>query len=67
MQCMPLLKQHFAKTVKVSNKSHSIGKFSAKALKKSASKECEQSEQLSPISTIFDTNQLQLTTTKIET
>ena len=37
------------------HKSNSNHTFAANTLQKSDSKECEQSEQLSPISTIFDT------------
>ena len=36
------------------NKSNSIKKFAANTLQKADKKECEQSEQLSPISPIID-------------
>ena len=38
------------------HKSHSVKNFAAYTLQKSDSKECEQSEQLSPMKPIFDTN-----------
>ena len=52
---LPHLENQFAQNMEPSKKSHSINKFIANALQKVDSKECEQSGQLSPMSTIIDT------------